>query len=214
MTLNNSLWLWIIIYDFEYTYVLFDFSFFTQVLQILHSQRTTSHSTQTPCWIIITANITSSSSPPTSHDLMQNVAEPNMRPLAVAETGSLLLLLLAPPTTHYCTFQLAAVFIIFGLMCSGCNSITMGFGYLYGWRLRFSRWGVSQFPSRPSLYFCVFLLYFFVFCGRRLLLVVRSEPISVQAIFVFRIRRSTAPIYNHHQSFGMFTLLVRNKAFM
>ena len=36
-------------------------------------------------------------------------------------------------------------------------------GYLYGWRLRFNWWGVSLFPSRPSLYFCVFLLYFCVF---------------------------------------------------
>ena len=104
------------------------------------------------------------------------------------------------PTTHYCTFQLAAAVIIISvLMCSGCNNITMGFG-VFIWvktQIQLVRskpisvqaifvilcvsfvflcvsfiflcvsfvflcifvgedfswwWGVSQFPSRPSLY--------------------------------------------------------------
>ena len=122
----------------------------------------------------------SSSPPPTSHDLKCKTSRSPICDLWRWRKRAPLPLL-APPTTHYCTFQLAAVIIIFGLMCIGCNNITMGFGVFI--------WVKTQIQ------------------------LVRSKPISVQAIFVFRIRRSTVPIYNH-QSFGMFTLLVRNKTFM
>ena len=76
-----------------------------------------------------------SSPPPTSHDLKCKTSRSPICDLwRWRKRAPLLLLLLAPPTTHYCTFQLAAaVIIIFGLMCSGCNNITMCFGYFCGW---------------------------------------------------------------------------------
>ena len=115
-----------------------------------------------------------SSSPPTSHDLKCKTSRSPICDLWRWRK----LLLLAPPTTHYCTFQLAAaVIIIFGLMCSGCNNITMGFGVFIWVKTKIQLVRSKPISVQPIfvflcvllyfcvflLYLCAFLLYFFVF---------------------------------------------------
>ena len=148
------------------------FNAIIQVSHILHSQSTSTHHFR---HLLMQNNRPhyGSSPPPTSHDLKCKTSRSPICDLwRWRKRAPLLLLLLAPPTTHYCTFQLAAaVIIIFGLMCSGCNNITMGFGGVFIW----VKTQIQLVRSKPIsvqaifvflcvlLYFCVFLLYFCVF---------------------------------------------------